>query len=325
MSDPIYDPLQAGLTLYGEGQPFEAHEAFEAAWRMAAGDEQVLLQALVQVAAARHKAAQGNLRGRDKLLTKAAERLAGLGANGLGLDLVALSAAVQAGLQGAPVPLPARTARAGVLYLHGFASGPSSAKAQAMGAALTADGLEVRVPDLNAGGFRDLTVRRGVAQAERLLFERTLLVGSSLGGYMAALLAAGPGAGRVKAMLLMAPAFDFARRLEARFGPAELARWRATGVAEVEHYAYGGLQQIGVGLYEDALGLPPRPTPDVPTAVLQGARDDVVPADMVRAVVAGAPESWRLEVVDDDHGLVASTDRAVAAARALYAAWCAPH
>lgn len=322
MSDPIYTPLQAGLTLYAEAQPFEAHEAFEAAWREADGDDQVLLQALVQLAAARHKTAQGNLRGREKLLAKAAERLAMLGTNRLGLDLVALSAEVARGQAGADVALPTRTARAGVLYLHGFASGPSSNKARVVGEALAADGLQVRVPDLNEGGFIDLTVSRGVAQAERLLFERTLVVGSSLGGYMAALLAAGPGADRVKAMVLMAPAFDFARRLETRFGPEALARWRQTGVAKVEHFAYGGEHDIGYGLYLDAQRQPPRPTPAVPTAVIQGANDDVVPVEMVREVVATAPEGWQLEVVEDDHALMGSAERAVAAARAMFAAWC---
>ena len=322
MSDPIYDPLQDGLTLYAAGEAFEAHERFEDAWRVAEGDDQVLLQALVQRAAARHKAAQGNLRGRDKLLTKAAERLAGLGRHRLGLDLVALRAALPRGREGDRVPLPERTARAGVLYLHGFASGPSSHKAQVVGEALAAEGILVRVPDLNAGGFRDLTITRALAQAERLLFERTLVVGSSLGGYVAALLAAGRGAGRVRALVLMAPAVDFARRLEARFGP-ELPRWRATGVTSVEHYAYGGHHDLGYALYEDASTYPPRPTPAVPTAVLQGARDDVVPAELVREVVAGAPEGWTLEVVDDDHGLTGSAGLAAEAARRLFRATCA--
>lgn len=321
MSDPIYGPLQAGLTLYADGAAFEAHERFEDAWRLAEGDDKVLLQALVQIAAARHKTTQGNLRGREKLLTKAAERLAGLGTNRLGLDLVALGAEVRRGLQGAEVMLPSRTARAGVLYLHGFASGPSSHKAQVVGAAMAADGVVVRVPDLNEGGFSELTVSRGLVQAERLLFERTLLVGSSLGGYMAALLAAAAGADRVRAMVLMAPAFDFARRLEERFGPA-LATWRDTGTAMVEHYAYGGEHPIHFGLYTDARQHPARPRPAVPTAVLQGEHDDVVPAAMVRAVVAGAPPGWTLEVVDDDHGLTRSAERALAAARRLFARHC---
>lgn len=321
MNHPIYTPLQAGLSLYAQGEGYEAHERFEEAWRVAEGDDKVLLQALVQVAAAQHKASQANLRGRDKLLQKAAERLSALGTHRLGVDLVALRAGVARGLEGDAVPLPEDTAPAGVLYLHGFASGPGSNKAQVVVQALAARGIPVRVPDLNAGGFAGLTVTRGVEAVERLLFDRTLVVGSSLGAYMAALLASGPSAEHIRAMVLMAPAFDFARRLQVRFG-AELPAWKTTGTALVEHHSYGGQHEIGYGLYTDALRHAPRPTPDKPTRVIQGADDEVVPVELVREVAAAAPPSWSLEVVPDDHSLAQSTEAMLAAVLAQYSLHC---
>lgn len=320
----IYPQLEAGLDRYPE-QPYEAHEHFEDAWRDAEGDPKDVLQALVQVCAARVKEQQGNLQGTDKLLAKAEGRLEGVRAvSVLGLDVVALRRQVQsaraARAEGAAwqVELPERTAPSGVLYLHGFASSPGSAKAQAIAPALRADGHLVRVPDLNEGGFEHLTVSRALEQARRLLFDRTLVIGSSLGGYIGCLLQRSDP--RVKAMVLMAPAFDFAARLRAREGAAAIEAWRASGTTEVEHYGYGERRPIRYGLYEDALRLDARPAPSVPTYVLQGARDDVVPADVVREVVAQADGPVQLDVVDDEHGLVDSSARALAAARRL-----APH
>lgn len=320
---PIYGLLNEGLALHARGEPFEAHERFEDAWRATEGAEKSTLQALVQICAAAVKGAQGNLRGTGKLLDKAERRLAGGPRSCLGLDLVDLLDRVRgaraAALEGRHeiVPLPARAAERGVLYLHGFASGPSSAKAQRIVPALREDGLEVRLPDLNEGGFEHLTVTRILESAERRLFDRTLVIGSSLGGYAACLLAVRDP--RVKALVLMAPAFDFAARLEGRHGPEVLEAWRRDGVTEVEHHAYGGLHRVGYALYEDARRHPARPVPRVPTYILQGERDDVVPADVVRAAAAEMPDVT-LEVVDDEHGLVDSADRPLAAARRLAAA-----
>lgn len=321
MSDP-YPHLARGLAEHAQGAYFEAHEHFEDAWRDATGDSRELLQALVQISAAAVKGTKGNLRGTGKLLDKAAARLGGIEAKShLGLDLVDLrhqigaSLAAQAEGTHRPVPLPPRTSPAGVLYLHGFASSPGSAKARAIAPALEADGLEVRVPDLNEGGFESLTVSRILDHAERLLFDRTLVIGSSLGGYSATLLQRRDP--RVVGLVLMAPAFDFADRLRDRHGPEALERWRREGAFDVEHYGYGDTRPIGYGLLEDARGHPGRPHPTVPTYVLQGEHDDVVPADMVRAVVAEAGPHVRLDVVDDDHGLGRSADCALAAARRL--------
>lgn len=323
----LYPPTNQGLAQYQEGQPFEAHEAFEAAWLTATGPEKAMLQTLVQICAATHKANEGNFRGVVKLLTRAQTRLAehlNLGSC-LGIDLVAVKAEVDRALAHARAPdeppwiaprLPPRTDEARIVYLHGFASSPKSTKAQRIVPQLQAAGAPVEVPDLNEDDFEHLTVTRALTRIRRCLADRTLIMGSSLGGYLAALLASQDS--RVQALVLMAPAFDFAGRLQTRYGEATLEQWKKDGQTLVDHYGYGTPRPIGYALYEDALTHPPRPPLKVPTYVLQGEHDDVVPADMVRQVLQTAGPHVTLNVVDDDHTLVNHAKDAEKAALRLW-------
>src|SRR6266849_1150851 len=98
-----------------------------------------------------------------------------------------------------------------VLYLHGFASGPSSSKARYFREKLEACGLRVEIPDLAAGDFEHLTITGQLAVIERCAKGQPIcLSGSSLGGYLAALYAARHP--EVERVILFAPAFHFAHR-----------------------------------------------------------------------------------------------------------------
>lgn len=325
-----YDLLNAGLLLYAQGEVFEAHELWEYAWGAEVGLSKLALQALIQIAAAVHKHNTGVPRGTSKLLAKAHAKIDEItnGASAwLGIDFVGLKAEVAAALAIAdqiaagsaavftPPLLPKRTGSDGVLYLHGFASGPSSYKAREILPALQDRGLFVAVPDLNEGDFTNLTISRALATAKRNLRERTLVIGSSLGGYLAALLAEKDE--RVKSLVLMAPAFEFADRMRARYGAAALTQWKDAGAIEVEHYGYKRKHAIRYALYEDALKYPQRPKLRVPAYVLQGARDDVVSPSMVEEIARAYPEQVTYDAVDDDHGLTASAHRAREAALAM--------
>ena len=63
------------------------------------------------------------------------------------------------------------------------------------------------------------------------------LIGSSMGGYLAALYAARHP--EVARAVLLAPAFGFARRWAERLGPARVEEWRRTGAMYVYHYSEG--------------------------------------------------------------------------------------
>ena len=88
------------------------------------------------------------------------------------------------------MPVPARLpdqAVTFVLYLHGFASGPGSKKARFFGERFAARGVPYVVPDLAAGDFAHLTLSGQLAVVRKAVGgERVRMMGSSLGGYLAA-------------------------------------------------------------------------------------------------------------------------------------------
>jgi len=312
----LYAALNAGLELFRRGRYFDAHEAWEWVWRRQTGRRRTAAQGLIQLAASLHKRQRGQLDAFERLLGKAIEKLSGSTAASpsvFGMDLRRVRESLPKANADArdlvfePL-LPKSTGPDGFVYLHGFASGPSSAKGARIVPPLRERGYSVAMPDLNAGGFRHLTVSRALEQASRHLRDRTIVIGSSMGGYIAALLAKRDP--RVRALVLMAPAFDLADRLEARHGADAIAAWRRAGYIDVEHYAYGRILPLDAGFLDDAARHPARPPLQVPTYILQGERDDVVPADMVRAVAGCSGEHVRLDVVEDDHGLVASANKA---------------
>ena len=316
-----YAQINRGLALYRDGEAWEAHEAWETPWRAAEGHEQSVLQVLIQVAAAVHKHQQDVPAGVRKNLEKAVgnlETVRHLDAC-LGIDLVALDAQLRAALAAetfCPPELPTSTGRDGFIYLHGFASSPRSAKARVIVPPLRARGWSVTVPDLNEDDFTNLTISRSVRRIRRLLRDRTILIGSSLGGYLSALVQSDDE--RVIATVQMAPAYDFVERLRDKYGDEALEKWANRGTAEVEHYGYGRPAQIGYTLVVDAEQYPSRPPFRVSTYVLQGRQDDVVPAAMVAEVVASAPDGLvEYDEVDDDHALGRSAERARSAAEAM--------
>lgn len=339
--DETYWLLNQGLALYHAGHYFEAHEAWEQAWNGEVGQKKRTLQVLIQVAAALHKHHEGNPRGPAKLLAKAREILEEVQAGTsccLSLDLVALGRALADAsfaadqlAQGAklplpPPPLPKAAGTDRILYLHGFASGPTSAKVRQLVPPLLSRGYQVEVPDLNEDDFSRLTITRALARARRCLADRTLVIGSSMGGYLASLLAAQDQ--RVVGLVLMAPAFELGQRLFRRHGEAALARWKAEGTMMVEHHSFGGAHPLRYAFYEDAQNHPGRPSWRQATIAFQGQRDEVVPPELVQAVLADRP-NVTLHLVDDDHGLVATAPQVLAATSSLIeglglAPWPAP-
>ena len=75
-----------------------------------------------------------------------------------------------------------------LIYLHGLASSPGSAKARFLAGRARSMGLTVHCPDLNTGGFERLTFGRMVQQTQALIRRQpgpVVLLGSSLGGLVA--------------------------------------------------------------------------------------------------------------------------------------------
>ena len=212
-----------------------------------------------------------------------------------------------------------------LLYLHGFASGPSSTKARALARRFAEIGVRLEVPDLTPGedGFERSTPSSMRAVAGAVLASAPpphAIVGSSLGGYLAACLAAEDPS--VERLVLLAPAFRLFDRWEARLSPAEREEWRTRGL-EVSHFASNRRRRIGWQFHEDARGWPDYPEVRVPTLCIAGRRDEVVPLEDVARFVARTPPA-RLLVLDDGHELAASLDRIFEESRAFLAPLTGP-
>ncbi len=208
---------------------------------------------------------------------------------------------------------------AAILYLHGFASGPESAKGRALAARFGPQGVPFVRADLTPGedGFERSTPVTMLAEAERLagLHRPRAIMGSSLGGYLAALLSTRRP--EVERAVLLAPAFRLFDRWRTKLSVADERAWRERGL-EVDHFASGRRRRLGWSFMEDAARLPAFPTVRVPVLCLAGRRDDLVPLEDVERFVEATP-SARLVVLEDGHDLLASVDRIYEEARAFLA------
>lgn len=190
------------------------------------------------------------------------------------------------------------------IYLHGFASSPQSKKAKALGDRFTQRGIPLQTPDLNAGDFSRLTLSRQVAQVEALFPpepEPVVVIGSSFGGLTAAWL--GDRHPQIQKLVLLAPAFGFLQHWLPRLGNAAVQEWRDSGYLSVHHYSKDRELPLHYDFVTDAAQYDDttlqRP---VPTMILHGRQDDVIPVDASRNYAA--PRPWvSLMELDSDHAL----------------------
>lgn len=188
-----------------------------------------------------------------------------------------------------------------LLYLHGFASGPASKKAQFFRRRFADRGLDLDVPDL-AADLENLTISGQLEVVAQALQERpAVLIGSSLGGYLAALYAARHK--EVRGVVLLAPAFDFARRWEEWLGKEKMEAWRNDGFLRVYHYGQQREARVGFRLLEDAGRYEGYPSLSQPALVVHGLRDEVLPVEASRRFARGRP-GVVLHTVDSDHELL---------------------
>ena len=165
-----------------------------------------------------------------------------------------------------------------VLYLHGFASGRQSRKASFFADQLSQLNVPVEVPDLSEGRFESLTITSQLRVIDRVISnEPVVLIGSSLGGYLAALSAAKYQ--QVSKAVLLAPAFRFYNLWREQLGAEGMKRWQTEGSLSVFHYAEGRERPVGYQLMEDARQYSPFPGFQQPALLFHGNQDEVVPVD----------------------------------------------
>jgi len=204
------------------------------------------------------------------------------------------------------------------LYLHGFASSPQSYKARYLAQRFAAEGWPFEAPDLNGADFRRLTITEQLRTVEeRAAGQPVHLVGSSLGGWLAALYAARHR--EVRRLVLMAPAFGFPRLYSEFLGPAAVEAWRREGALRLMHYGTGAETELGWQFLEDAMRYEDEPAIVQPCLIFHGVRDDVVPVQVSRQF-ARTRTCCELREVDSDHELRDQVEEIWLAAREFFSA-----
>jgi alpha-beta hydrolase superfamily lysophospholipase len=158
---------------------------------------------------------------------------------------------------------------------------------------------------MDQGDFEHLTISGQLNLLEQTIHETPVcLIGSSMGGFLAALYAAAhPDVSReVSRVVLLAPAFGFAPRWQQKIGAPPPAGF------EVFHYGDKALRRVHYGLIEDALTFPSAPDFGQPALIFHGIHDDVVPVENSRAFADAHPNA-RLVELDSDHELLNVLDR----------------
>ena len=190
-----------------------------------------------------------------------------------------------------------------LIYLHGFASGPMSSKAQFFRRRFEVMGVEMQIPDLSEGNFEGLTLSGQLRVIDALAGgdDDVRLIGSSMGGYLVALYAARHA--EVSRVTLVAPAFGFARRWPLKLGPEKVAEWRRTGWLPIYHYGAKMESRVGYQLLEDAEQYEDYPDVSQPTLIFHGRHDDVVPYRYSEEFAARHPQVT-LRIVESGHELL---------------------
>ena len=169
-----------------------------------------------------------------------------------------------------------------IVYLHGFASSPQSGKAQFFKAKFEALGIPIAIPQLDRADFERLTVSGMLDVTAAAVANRpVILMGSSLGGFVAGLFAARHPK-LIQRLVLLAPALEFAERWKQRFSTTELAEWKRQGWKNFFHYSYKREAPLSYSFVEDALRYEGEPDFAQPALILHGTGDEVVPVALSR-------------------------------------------
>jgi uncharacterized protein len=190
------------------------------------------------------------------------------------------------------------------IYLHGFASSPNSAKARDIGDRFAKIQTKLKIPDLNAGDFSQLTITRQITQVAAEFSNNSTpvtLIGSSLGALTAAHL--GQQYLQVQRLVLLAPAFGFLSHWLPKLGDEQVQRWQQEKSIMVYHYGEKRSIPLSYNFVTDAAqyqeNLLQRP---IPTLILHGKNDEVIPIEASRDFARC--RSWvELIELDSDHAL----------------------
>ena len=196
------------------------------------------------------------------------------------------------------------------IYLHGFASGPGSKKAMEFKQRFDSDSIPLTVPDLEGGDFQRLSLSGQIKIIDDCMSQypgkQFGLIGSSMGGYLAALVA--QTRLKVACIYLMAPGFNFLKRWRARVQADFKGLNVMPDLIPVFHYRYNKDMLLSMDIFQDAeqwdgLDLDRK----LPTRIVHGIHDDTVDISESRKFAESHP-MCQLQELDSDHQLLSHID-----------------
>ena len=192
------------------------------------------------------------------------------------------------------------------IYLHGFASGPGSNKAKAFKKRFDELGISIHVPDLQQGDFENLTLTGQIELVQGIIDKKKDkkfgLIGSSMGGYLASLIAQTRES--VQALFLMAPGFNFLNRWRKKLDISKTT----DGLIPVFHYRYNKEVRLNTYLFRDAETWESLPLDrKIPTFIVHGLHDETIDIEESRNFVR-KKSFCSLKELDSDHGLLSCID-----------------
>ncbi len=219
----------------------------------------------------------------------------------------------------------------GLFWLPGYKSDMASTKATELAGYARDKGFGYTRFDysghgLSSGRFEDGTIGAWLQEAETMFTRITrgpqIVIGSSMGGHIALLLlrrlmrASPADAARIKALVLIAPAWDMTEELMWKQFPDDARRELIETGVYLQPSEYGEPYAITRALIEEGRQhLLARETfdPGRPVVILQGARDEAVPIAHARELLSflqGASVKL-IEIPDGEHRLSRPEDLAL--------------
>lgn len=201
------------------------------------------------------------------------------------------------------------------IYLHGFASSPDSTKAKYFRDRFYSLGIDLKTPDLNHNDFSRLTLTRQLDQIETEFLQakssesvenvknlgEVTIIGSSFGGLTAAWLAQRQLS--IKQIVLLAPAFQFLSHWLPQLGQQQLEKWQSEKYLPVYHYGEQRYLPLNYEFVTDMAQYPEEKLMrSLPTLILHGKHDTIVPIQASRNFAADRPWVQLIEL-EDDHSL----------------------
>jgi predicted esterase len=165
-------------------------------------------------------------------------------------------------------------------------------------------GLTLHVPDLNLNDFTTVTLSEQLAYLDRTYLnnqEQSIVIGSSLGGFLAVQLAARNPS--VQKLILFAPAFGFSQRIAQNLGTENISKWQESGIREFFHYGLKRNVNLQFQFFVDAQQYSEdNLTRSLPILIFHGIHDEVVPTVLSKEF-ANQRSQVILKLSDDDHAL----------------------